>query len=99
MSNWDSIGNGVVAYDIGAGIERLVLAAVLALVVSPIGELDGGVGACGGGAGEGGDLVALVARLDLGDVLDDLLRELALGGGLFMAQCQREQKSRHGVDT
>lgn len=87
------------AYNIGAGIERFVLAAVLALVISPVRELDGGVGARGGGAGEGGDLVALVARLDLGDVLDDLLRELALGGGLFIAQCQYEQKSRRSVDT
>lgn len=70
-------------YDVSAGIESLVLSAVLALIISPIRQLDGGVGACRRGAGKGGDLVALVARLDLGDVLDDLLRELALGGGIF----------------
>lgn len=37
-----------VSYDIGAGIEGLILAAVLALVVSPVCELDGGVGTRGG---------------------------------------------------
>lgn len=76
------------AYDIGTGIESLILATVLALVVSPVRELDGGVGARGGGAWERADLVALVARLDLGDVLDYLLRELALCGGIFIVQCQ-----------
>lgn len=72
------------SYNVGAGVEGLVLAAVLALVVSPIRELNGGVGARGGGAWERGDLVALVARLDLSDVLDNLLCELALGGGIFI---------------
>lgn len=73
-----------VAYNVGAGVECLVLAAILALVVGPVRQLNCGVGARGGGAGERGDLVALVAWLDLCDILDDLLSELALGGGLFM---------------
>lgn len=74
------------SYDVGAGIEGLVLATVLALVVSPICELNGGVGTSGGGGWERGNLVALVTGLDLSDVLDDLLSELALGGWIFIVQ-------------
>lgn len=86
---WGGLGrfNGI-SYNISAGIEGLVFAAVLSFKVGPVGELDGCVGPCGGGAGQRGDLVALVAWLDLGDVLDDLFRELALGGGFFLGQCQ-----------
>lgn len=62
-------------YHVGAGVELLV-GRVVVLVVGPVLELDRGVGA-GLDGGDAGELVALVARLDLGDVLDDLGLEVA----------------------
>jgi hypothetical protein len=88
-----------VSYDIGAGIECLVLAAILFLVVSPVGELDGGIGARGSGPGKRGDLVTLVAWLNLGDILHDLLCKLALSGGLFMTECVSDESSLQAAGT
>lgn len=67
------------AYDVGAGVEGLVAAA---LVAGPVGQLDGAVGAGRDGVGQVLELVALVAGLDGGDVADDLLAEVVLGGGV-----------------
>lgn len=69
-------------YDVSAGVEGLVAAVVVA---GPVFELDGGVGAGGGGVGEGRELVALVAGLDGGDVADDLGGEVGLAGGVWPA--------------
>ena len=68
--------------DISTGVERLVATAQLGLVLRPVLELNGGIGARADGAGHLGDLVALVACLDGADVACYLLREGALGLGV-----------------
>ena len=68
-------------YHVGAGVELLV-GRVVVLVVGPVLELDGGVGA-GLDRGDAGELVALVAGLDLGDGLDDLGLEVTGRIGVY----------------
>lgn len=69
--------------NVGAREKCLVLVVVLALVDSPVLQLDGGVGAGLDGRRDGVDLVALVAGDNLGDVVDYLLLELGLAGGVY----------------
>lgn len=71
-------------HNIGACVKRLVVAAILLLVIGPVFQLNGSVGAGSDRAGKGADLVALVARFDLRHVADDLLREVALLGGVWV---------------
>lgn len=75
--------DGNQAHNICAGVERLVFAIVLIVVICPVLELDGRVGPGSDTAGDGADLVALVARLDLGHVANNLLSEVALLGGVY----------------
>lgn len=71
-------------HNIGACIKSLVVAALLLLVVGPVLELNGGVGAGSDRAGKGANLVALVARFDLGHVADNLLGKVALLVGVYV---------------
>lgn len=68
------------SYDISTNVERLILSVVLILVIGPIFKLDGRIGACRHAAGDGVDLVALVAGLELRHVVYHLLCELTLCG-------------------
>src|SRR3569833_2697680 len=72
-----------VAYDVSTGVERLILAVVLAGIGGPVLELDRRVGPGGAAAGNGGNLVALMSRDYLSDVLDELLLEVALRCGIW----------------
>ena len=69
-------------YNIGASVELLPLVVVLALVVGPVLELKGGVGAGSDGAGDVLEEVALVAGLNLGDVGYNLRLEGVDGDGV-----------------
>lgn len=64
-------------YNIGTGVVSLVAGTVV--VLGPVLQLDGRVRTGSGCAGEGVDLVALVAGLDFSHVGDDLLGEFTLG--------------------
>src|SRR3569833_237872 len=72
-----------VAYDVSTGVERLILAVVLAGIGGPDLEQDRRVGPGGAAAGNGGNLVALMSRDYLSDVLDELLLEVALRRGIW----------------
>lgn len=61
----------------------------------PVFQLNGGVAAGGDSAGEGVNLVALVAGINLGHVVDNLLGELAL----FIGVCNAYMVSSEEVEV
>lgn len=68
----------LVSYNVSASVEGLISAVELVVNVRPILQLDCGIGSRGYGVRDVGNLVALVTRLNLRDVANDLLTELAL---------------------
>lgn len=68
-------------YNINTGEERLVVAVILALELCPVLHLNGRIGASGDTL-EPLELVTLVAWIDIGDVLYDLIIKVGLCSGV-----------------